>query len=271
MKVKDYFLSQEEFEVTSSRFEGILETQPKLSEKQLVAYYESENYISHQTESKSFLDKVYQTVKNVMIKRKKNIVLSYQKEGHILDIGSGTGDFLKAFSDENWKKFAIEPNTKLHQKLESENVNIVPSIDHLEQSKYDVITLWHSLEHIPNLDECVVNMKNALKPNGVIIVAVPNYKSYDAKFYKRFWAAWDVPRHVWHFSKKGIQSLFKIHQLELVKIRPLFLDAFYISIVSEKYKKSNNLLRAFLIGSASNAFGMFKKEFSSFIYIFKAY
>ncbi len=269
MKVKDYFLSQEEFEVVPSSYKGILETRPKLSDSELAKYYASDNYISHQTESKSLMDAVYQKAKNFMINRKKKLIYSYHKEGVILDIGTGTGDFLKVFPNEKWIKNAIEPNVDLHEKLKKERVGIISSISHLEESTYDIITLWHSLEHIPNLEESILRMKASLKPNGIIIIAVPNHKCYDAKYYKQFWAAWDVPRHVWHFSKFGITTLFESYQLKLIKIRPLWLDAFYISMVSEKYRKSNNMLRAILIGSISNAFGMLKNEFSSFTYVFK--
>ena len=269
MKVKDHFLSHEEFEVVPSSYEGILRTMPKLSAQELSKYYESENYISHQTESKSFMDRVYQKAKNFMIGRKKKLVYSYHKQGVILDVGTGTGDFLKAFSNDKWTKNAIEPNVELHQKLNNENVTIISSIGHLENSKYDIITLWHSLEHIPNLEESIAKLKDALKPNGIILLAVPNYKSWDARYYKQFWAAWDVPRHVWHFSKSGVSSLFKTYQLNLINIRPLWLDAFYIAMVSEKYKNSGNALRAILIGAISNVFGMLKNEFSSFTYVFK--
>lgn len=269
MKIKDHFYSHEVFEVLPSKHEGILETLPKLNEQELSAYYNHENYISHQTQGKSVFDKTYQFAKRFMIKRKQKMVFEFNSSGRILDIGTGTGDFLKSFKTKDWKKFAIEPHDALHESLQQDGITILDSVSEIQNNKFDVITLWHALEHIPDLEDTLNILKDSLTPNGVLIVAVPNYKSYDAKFYNSYWAAWDVPRHVWHFSKPGLISLCQKFELELYKSKPLLLDAFYISMVSENYRKSKNYLRAFLVGLFSNLMGLFKNEYSSFIYVFK--
>ena len=269
MKVKDHFFSQEEFQIIPSRYKGILKTSPGLREEELSSYYNPNTYISHQTQANSLLDKIYHLAKRIMIARKQKTVLSYHSSGKILDIGTGTGDFLNAFDTKQWTKFAIEPNSKLHPLLLKNEISIYSDLNSIEEQKFDVITLWHVLEHIPNLEKTLEQIQSLLKPQGVLIIAVPNFKSYDAVVYKQYWAAWDVPRHVWHFSKKGLISLCAKFNLSFVKLSPLLLDAFYISIVSERYRNSNNLLRAFCIGFYSNLYALFKKEYSSFLYVFK--
>jgi 2-polyprenyl-3-methyl-5-hydroxy-6-metoxy-1,4-benzoquinol methylase len=270
MKIKDYFYSQDVFEVLPSKHEGVLETFPKLNEAELSGYYNHENYISHQTKSKTLLEKVYQVAKRVMIKRKQNKVFNFCKSGRILDIGTGTGDFLKSFDSKSWEKFAIEPNEGLHKALKNEKIHILKSVEEIQHQQFDVITLWHALEHIPNLEGTLQRIQSSLNPDGVLIIAVPNYNSYDAAFYKTHWAAWDVPRHVWHFSKSGLISLCQKFNFEFVTNSPLLLDAFYISIISEKYRNSNNMLRAFCVGLYSNLLGLFKNEYSSFVYVLNA-
>jgi 2-polyprenyl-3-methyl-5-hydroxy-6-metoxy-1,4-benzoquinol methylase len=136
--------------------------------------------------------------------------------------------------------------------------------------QFDVITLWHVLEHVPNLENYIATLKSKLKPNGILIVAVPNYKSYDAGYYKQFWAAYDVPRHLWHFSKKSIQGLFAKQEMHVVKILPMVFDSFYVSLLSEKYKNGkSNFLKAFYVGLLSNLKAAGTKEYSSLIYVIK--
>ena len=130
--------------------------------------------------------------------------------------------------------------------------------------------MWHVLEHVPDLDFQIQQLKRLLKPNGTVIIAVPNFKSYDAKYYKSFWAAYDVPRHLWHFSKTAIEKLFANRNMKLIKIKPMWFDSFYVALLSEKYKNGKmNFIKGFFIGLISNCSGIVKKEFSSHIYIIK--
>jgi ubiquinone/menaquinone biosynthesis C-methylase UbiE len=195
---------------------------------------------------------------------------------NLLDVGCGTGDFLLICKNSGWTVTGVEPNVKA--KIAAENKlkgksdsEIYSEINQLKsEAQFDVITLWHVLEHVPNLEAYISTLKKLLKPNGVLIVAVPNFKSYDASYYKQFWAAFDVPRHLWHFSKKSIHLLFEKHEMSVVKILPMWFDSFYVSLLSEKYKNvKGNFLKAFCIGLISNIKAISTKEYSSLIYILK--
>ena len=275
---KDYTVSGKEFELVYNSDLEMYITHPKPSEKELPIYYKSEAYISHTDSKKSLFDKVYQLVKNYTISKKVKLIDSFQtKEKTLLDIGCGTGDFLSASQKKEWEVSGIEPNIdaqKLALTKLKKNSIIYFDIDELLEKdttkKFDVISLWHVLEHVPDYDDYIKKIKELLKKEGVLIIAVPNHKSYDAQFYKNFWAAFDVPRHLWHFSQKSIRLIFGKHKMEVVKTLPMKFDSYYVSLLSEKNKKGKtNPFVAFMVGFKSNLRAYRTKEYSSLIYIFK--
>lgn len=175
-----------------------------------------------------------------------------------------------SLKNEGWNITGIEPSDKAKEIAISKGVTFSYSLENLEDHTFDVITMWHVLEHVPDLDFQMQQLKRLLKPNGTIIIAVPNFKSYDANHYKSFWAAYDVPRHLWHFSKTAIEKLFANQNMKLIKVKPMWFDSFYVSLLSEKYKNGKmNFIKGFFIGLISNCSGIVKKEFSSHIYIIK--
>ncbi|MFJ1473559.1 class I SAM-dependent methyltransferase [Capnocytophaga cynodegmi] len=268
MKIKDYSISQEEFELIYNSNLELFKTQP--IPKNLDKYYESDAYISHTDSKKTLFDKVYQSVKNINLKSKIRIISKYKKQKiQLLDIGAGTGDFvLSCEKQTNWKATGIEPNEKARQLAEKKQIRLLENYDDLKEKSFDVITLWHVLEHIPDLENEIQKINSLLKEDGILIVAVPNYKSWDAQHYKQFWAAYDVPRHLWHFSKTSIQKIFTPKGFQLLEIKPMLFDAFYVSILSEQYKTGKkNFIKGFVNGMRSNLYGMRKKEFSSHIYV----
>lgn len=234
-------------------------------------YYKSEAYISHTDSNKSLFDKIYQIVKNHTLKQKLKLINSFKvDEKTILDIGAGTGDFLNTCKNKGWKTTGIEPSEKARNIATQKNINLLDDISKVSNQQFDVISLWHVLEHVPNLFEYIGELKKLLKPNGVLIIAVPNFKSYDANYYKEFWAAYDVPRHLWHFSKKSIQTLFSSVQMKITKTLPMKFDSFYVSLLSEKYKtKKSKPISAFLTGLKSNLKAKRTGEYSSLIYVIK--
>ena len=172
--------------------------------------------------------------------------------------------------NQGWSILGFEPNSDAKQLAANKGVSFTEDIFALPENTFDAVTMWHVLEHVPNLEEYIANLKRIVKPNGTIIIAVPNYKSYDAKYYNRFWAAYDVPRHLWHFSKTSIKRLFSDVDMELKKVKPMWFDSFYVSLLSEKYKNGKmSFVKGFFIGLCSNVSGLFKNEFSSHIYIIK--
>ncbi|CAM1341249.1 class I SAM-dependent methyltransferase [Tenacibaculum amylolyticum] len=266
---KDYSLTKEKFKLEYNKEFDLLVTNP--IPKNLGKYYQFDEYISHTDSKKSLLDKVYQTVRNYTLQKKLKLINSLQtKEKSILDIGCGTGDFLLTCKKDGWKTLGIEPNKKAQDISKTKNLVIKETIEELSNEKYDVITLWHVLEHVPNLIEYIHTLEKLLKEEGRLIIAVPNFKSYDAKHYKNYWAAFDVPRHLWHFSQKSISKLFSSVNMEVIKTLPMKFDSYYVSLLSEKYKRGYmNPFFSFFVGLWSNFKAKQTNEYSSLIYIIK--
>ncbi|SNR51943.1 class I SAM-dependent methyltransferase [Lutibacter flavus] len=272
----DYTVSNKKFDLLYNSELDMLETFPQPIGQDLAKYYESSAYISHTDSKKSLTDKLYQIVKSYALKSKLKLIDSFQtEEKNILDVGCGTGEFLLTCKKGGWNVIGVEPNLNARElaisKLNKNDSSIILSdINEITAQQFDVITLWHVLEHVPNLTKYISKLKSLLKPNGVLLIAVPNYKSFDAMYYKNYWAAFDVPRHLWHFSKTSIKKLFSKENLKVNKILPMKFDSFYVSLLSEKYKTSkSNMLKAFYIGFRSNLKAISTKEYSSLIYIIK--
>ena len=269
---EDYTVSNKKFDLLYNEEFDMLETFPQPKGEELASYYESSDYISHTDSQKSFTDKLYQIIKSIALKNKLKLLNSFKtEEKNVLDIGCGTGDFLLTCKNGGWNVAGVEPNKNARNLAETKLYSrIFEDIDNLSSEQFDVITLWHVLEHVPNLEGYISRLKVLLKPNGILIVAVPNFKSYDANHYAQFWAAFDVPRHLWHFSRKSIQKLFSKHQLKIDKMLPMKFDSFYVSLLSEKYKTGkSSFIKAFLVGLTSNVKANATKEFSSLIYVLK--
>jgi len=274
LSVKDHSVSGEEFRLLYNEELDMLETSPQPSVERLSEYYNSEDYISHTDSKRNIFEKVYHIIRNISLKRKLRLINSFNtEEKHLLDIGCGTGDFLETALKAKWKVVGIEPNEQARQIANAKTDKAVFKIEHLKDLKensFDVITLWHVLEHLPNLEMHISLLRYLLKPNGRLVIAVPNFKSYDAKYYKNFWAAYDVPRHLWHFSKTSISNLFIKENIVLEHILPMHFDAYYVSLLSEKYKSGwMNPIKSFWIGFNSNLKATRSKEYSSHIYVLK--
>ncbi len=269
--VKDHSVSKEIFELHYNSEFDILETFPLPAPSELSKYYETEDYISHTDAKRNLFEKVYHLVRSYAIKNKISLINSLSDKGTFLDIGCGTGDVLKAAHDNGWKITGIEPNENARAIANSKTNNRVFDISELNKlpdHSFDVISLWHVLEHLPDLEEHVSLFKRLLKPNGKLIIAVPNHKSYDASYYKEYWAAYDVPRHLWHFSQNSIKLLFSKFGMTVVKTVPMQFDSFYVSLLSEKYKTGHqNFIKAFCVGLRSNLKAKRTSEYSSLIYV----
>ncbi|MFC0780924.1 class I SAM-dependent methyltransferase [Flavobacterium sp. HJSW_4] len=271
LTVKDHSVSKEIFDLYYDEELDMLITSPQPELQNLGRYYESEDYISHTDNKRSLFEKAYHFVKNIALQNKLNLINSQQpQKGKILDIGAGTGDFLLTAKNDGWETIGVEPSDRAKNIAKQKGISFVEEISALENHSLDVITMWHVLEHVPDLENQIKELKRLLKPTGTLIIAVPNYKSFDANHYQTFWAAYDVPIHFWHFSKKSIQLLFERVDMKLEKILPMKFDSFYVSLLSEKYKTGKmNYIKAFFIGLKSNWKAKSTKEYSSHIYVLK--
>lgn len=269
MSCKDYTVSQESYELLRNPKYNMLVTLPVPAD--LENYYKSEDYISHTDANKSFFDKIYQSVRKYTLQKKLTLINSFNfSDKKLLDVGSGTGDFLTTCKEDGWKSFGVEPSKEAREIALTKKVDVVNDLSSLKEKDFDVITLWHVLEHVENLFEYIETLKKKLKPNGVLIIAVPNYNSFDAKHYKEHWAAFDVPRHLWHFSQESIKKLFASVSMEVEKVLPMKFDSYYVSMLSEKYKHGRNrFIKAFYVGFLSNLKAKSTSEYSSLIYVIK--
>ena len=267
LETTDHLVSKEKFRLEHLTETDMLVTQP--IPENLYHYYESNNYISHTDEAKTLLEKVYQTVKKIALKRKLELINKYANTSKtILDIGCGTGEFLITARKNNWNTLGVEINDEARNKSSKKNITTYKFIEEVKSSQFNIITLWHVLEHLKDLNGIITKISSLLNTDGTLIIAVPNYKSYDANYYKEYWAAYDTPRHLWHFSQKSISTIFEKHNLKVVRTLPMYFDSYYVSLLSEKYKTGkSNYLKAFYRGMLSNLKAKRTGEYSSLIYV----
>ncbi len=271
---KDHTVSQKEFSIwhcnsCTARFTQDIPEQDAIS-----AFYASDNYISHSDTNKGIINSLYHLVRKRTLVLKRSMVMNEvgMRKGEILDIGCGTGAFLQTMKEAGWVISGLEPDATARNKA-AELYDIRPQesgkLFELKSGTYHAITMWHVLEHVHELHAYIKQIGALLTPNGKLFIAVPNYTSGDADIYKEYWAAWDVPRHLYHFSPVSMEKLLSIHGLKLSGIKPMWFDSFYVSMLSEKYKKGKgNIIKAFFNGFVSNLKAWSDvKKCSSVIYI----
>jgi len=266
----DHMLSNDKFLITVCNKCKLLITNPQPDTSELARYYKSENYISHKANAKFVLDYVYMVARKFTVRSKLRILNQYPHNYTIMDYGCGTGDFLYGCKENGWTITGYEPSDSARKIAEQKlKVNILSNVEELKKKPFfSIITLWHVLEHIPNPRETIANLRNIVADNGKIIFALPNHESYDAKLYKEYWAAYDVPRHLYHFSKESMEYFLTKNGLRLDDVIPMKLDSYYISLMSEKYKTgSSNFFKAIISGYKSNIYGIKTGKYSSLIYV----
>lgn len=272
--VKDYTVSGEEYMLQQCGNCSFVFTQDIPSQDEIGPYYASQNYISHSNTQKGLINNLYHKVRKITLagKRKMIIAETGKAKGNLLDVGCGTGAFLNEMKTAGWDIKGLEPDeTARNNAQELFGIHPLPSHElfQLNAGSYDAITMWHVLEHVHQLHEYIEQLKHLLKPGGKLLIAVPNYTSHDASHYQRFWAAYDVPRHLYHFSPESMRVLMEKHGLKVLKTKRMWFDSFYVSMLSEQYKNGKgNIAGAFFTGFVSNIRALLNKErCSSVIYI----
>lgn len=272
--VKDYTVSGQEFMLTECKACLARFTQDVSDASAIGTYYESDDYISHTDTSKGLINRLYQMVRKRTIQQKRKLIgrITGLQQGTLLDVGSGTGVFAAEMKRNGWMVTGLEPDYAARQIAEKNNGIELKDINeffHLQPGTFDVITLWHVLEHVHELQEYMVQLKKLLKPQGKLVIAVPNYTSADATVYGQFWAAYDAPRHLYHFSPSSVKMLAEKHGFKIIKHYPMWFDSFYVAMLSSRYKNGKtNLFSAFFNGLRSNLKAISDvKKCSSVIYV----
>lgn len=273
-KLHDHFLTHEEFILVECSNCNVIFTNPRPTREDISRYYKSADYISHSNKTKSVSSLLYKIVRSYTLRKKFRILkplLGSLSKVHHLDYGCGTGHFIEYTTKKGWVSKGYEPDlTALSHTNKSIRKSILHNFESISLNNYDLITLFHVLEHIHDLNITLELLIKHLKPNGVLLLALPNHKSFDAQHYQQHWAGYDVPRHLYHFDRKSINSLAKQHGLKIDKIEPMIFDSFYVSMLSEKYiGNSMTLLRGLLNGLKSNKKAKTNGEYSSLIYILR--
>lgn len=270
---KDHLLTGETFSIVKCNHCSFIFTNPRPVAGELGRYYKSTDYISHSNNRNGFFNTIYQIVRNYTLKQKYRLISKKIASGSILDIGCATGEFLFTMKSNGWKVAGIEPDVQVRKAaIEKYALEVYDEIeiDSLPPNSFDVITMWHVLEHVPQLNERVEQCKKLLKSGGYLFIALPNNESFDSEIYREYWAAYDVPRHLYHFSKQTMRHLLENHKLKIKEILPMKLDSFYVSILSEK-NKGNNFpwINAIWNGFWSNMKAKGKMNYSSLIFVIK--
>lgn len=270
----DHFLTQETFSIDICQDCGLKFTNPRPHDTDLGNYYKSEDYISHSNIKRGLVPTLYQWVRSFTLKNKEKLLASYVSRGTLLDYGCGSGHFLAHCQAKGWEVFGIEPDDGARAIAQKAVQSIYKTREELIEKQlspeYSAISLWHVLEHLPDLTKVIEFLNKSLRHDGALFVAVPNPQSYDADKYKAHWAAYDLPRHLYHFDRNSIRKLFEKSGFVLVDVRPMYFDSFYVSLLSEKYKHNKaRLIPAILSGAISNLKSRSNGEYSSLIYVFK--
>jgi 2-polyprenyl-3-methyl-5-hydroxy-6-metoxy-1,4-benzoquinol methylase len=270
----DYTVSKEEFSIWHCDNCSLRFTQSIPEQSGIGRYYQSAEYISHSDTGKGIINRLYHIVRKRTLAGKRKLIQNSTglRKGHILDVGAGTGAFLNEMKTAMWSTTGIEPDTgarEMAKKLYNLELGDPHTLFDLPQDNYDAITLWHVLEHVHDLNGYIVRLKKLLKSTGKLFIAVPNYTSHDAAAYGQYWAAYDVPRHLYHFSPESMQRLMEVHGLKIIAHKPMWYDSFYVSLLSSKNKNGKpGFLGAVSTGLVSNFSAFFNvKKCSSVIYI----
>ena len=267
IETKDYLVTHESF-VVEEKENGISFTHPVVADEEIDKYYNTTDYLSHSS-NKTLMSFFFDFFSKIMVKKKTSFMLGLGGVNTYLDYGCGVGKLIDSMNKKGVASCGYDTSSLAVSVCKNKSLSASSSLDDLP-NQYDLISFWHSLEHVSDYTKALKKTKQMLSKNGNVVVALPNYDAFDAKFYSKFWAAYDTPRHRVHFTKKGFVKAASKLGFDVVKTKPLFLDSFYVSMMSEKYKQSLfYFLKGFFIGTLSNLCFFFTKQASSHVYVLK--
>lgn len=265
----DHSISGESFALSKCNKCELVFTNPRPTEDSLTKYYASDNYISHSNKSNNLINSIYKLVRNYTTSKKIQLIKKVAHGKQLLDYGCGTGFFLSKCKKEGYHTFGYEPNEDASKIAIGQDLTLLSSIKESDAS-FDIITAWHVIEHIISLRETLETLVNKLRTDGILIIAVPNLSSFDSNYYGEYWAALDVPRHLYHFTQTSFGKLVADLELKIQDVIPMYFDSYYVSLLSEKYKKtSGSIFNAIKTGYLSNKKAKQTGEYSSLIFILK--
>lgn len=272
--INDHSVTKEAFVIWQCADCSLRFTQNVPTAEAIGRYYQSEDYISHSDTNKGFINKLYIRARKFTIAQKLKFIQSVtgKTTGNLLDLGCGTGSFLAAAKTGGWNIAGVEPDEgarRIAKEMNGVSAFAAEQFYELPHQSFDAVTLWHVLEHVHDLHRYMQQLKHLLRSDGKLIIAVPNYNSVDATAYGSWWAAYDVPRHLYHFTPKAMQALASKHGFHISKQKPMLLDAFYISLLSSKYRHGRTAwFSAGFNGLRSTLWALMKPaEGSSVIYV----
>ena len=241
LSAKDYTVSGKSFAIWQCTACSLRFTQDVPGMDEMGDYYKSQDYISHTNTSKGLINRLYQITRKKTLRQKRKLVCKEtgKKRANLLDVGSGTGAFINEMKQNGWQVVGLEPNAdarRMAEEIYGCQLKNTDELFRLPGDSFNAITLWHVLEHVHDLHKTLEQLKNLVQQDGRLIIAVPNYTSFDASVYKEYWAAYDVPRHLYHFSPLSMKMLIEKAGMKITDYRPMWFDSFYVSLLSSKYK-----------------------------------
>ena len=224
--VTDRFDKSSQYQIQRCRC-GMISTNPRLDFEELSDHYKNKNYHPQNRENRIF-NCFYRIAQIFNNRSKKKLIQKYHCKGFLLDYGGGDGQFCRYMSRNNWNTHIYEP----YLKISGIKGGFVSDKKEVKSGFYDVISMFHSLEHIYDLDDAFSLISRSLIEKGVLIVSVPNYNAAERPWFKSKWIAYDVPRHVHHFTIESIKKILDKYGFEIIDYRPMYIDTIYNIIMS---------------------------------------
>jgi 2-polyprenyl-3-methyl-5-hydroxy-6-metoxy-1,4-benzoquinol methylase len=274
-KVTDWLVSKEVFTISQCDNCKFKFTANAPVEQNIGPYYNSEEYVEHSDTKSGVIYTVYHYARNLMLRFKLNKIKSMTSGKKLLDVGSGSGYFINHMKQNGYEVTGVEISDKAVELCNSKfGIKANSPADFLAEKldkDFDIISLWHVFEHVYTFNEYFDLFAKSLKKDGTLILALPNSNSADAQIYKDHWAAYDTPRHLWHFTPATLSRFAEARGFEVVKKYRLPLDPFFNAMVSASYKKGFKFLPiSVLKGLYSLIISLFNKDkSSSLIYFLK--